>query len=325
MDASKAHEALAVVRAKAGAALMRFPFLANRHELVRKRFSRWSRATRMLKMRRQCVKQIVKRWTLKDTRRAWSTWLRIHITAFAEPKTLQRAGLLSQLDKTSESAHALQQTSHEEDDFGLVQVESEPTEGNAMSESANAVELMSHEESNVEVAAAPVEWGEGAVDEAVEGNMASESADAVELMSHEESNVEVSTAPVEWGEGAVDEADQGTVSNAVDDDQWVELVDEAGEVYYWHKGTNQTSWTLPQNAEHVPTSVPANSESSDFDASTRPEQADTAEVAESSVGQDVEGEESSLPPGWSVYVDDTSGYAYYCNAETGETSWDLPG
>jgi hypothetical protein len=81
---------------------------------------------------------------------------------------------------------------------------------------------------------------------------------------------------------------------------WEELEDpSSGEIYYYNRETNTTSWTLPVQG-----------------------------VEEPDIVEDSRGEEpaaSKLDPGWVELVDPNSGQTYYFNEIENRTSWDRPG
>jgi hypothetical protein len=106
------------------------------------------------------------------------------------------------------------------------------------------------------------------------------------------------------------------------DDDWEQVVDEHGQLYYFNKLKNITSWERPQTesydisqgilteqpVEHTPT---AEVNGQDNDAVLM-EPIETNALVE------------QLPEGWEELVDPDSGSIYYYNSTTGASSWDRP-
>ena len=86
---------------------------------------------------------------------------------------------------------------------------------------------------------------------------------------------------------------------------WVETEDpSSGQVYYYNSTTGEVSWEMPQpevSQSEVPEDIEPDPLNSDED-----EQAD------------------SLPEGWVVFEDPSSGRKYFYNSISGEVSWEGP-
>mmetsp|Transcript_19874 Transcript_19874/g.43114 ORF Transcript_19874/g.43114 Transcript_19874/m.43114 type:complete len:259 (+) Transcript_19874:18-794(+) len=80
---------------------------------------------------------------------------------------------------------------------------------------------------------------------------------------------------------------------------WFAAIDEdSGDQYYCNEATGETTWDFPpEPATEPPNQAPVGDEDEDND---------------------------DLPPGWFAVPDPTSGDPYFCNEETGETTWDRP-
>ena len=85
---------------------------------------------------------------------------------------------------------------------------------------------------------------------------------------------------------------------------WESLVDDYGEVYYFHEESGETSWDLPLSA---PVVMPAAAS-----VLSSPAPALIRAIAPPASAEE-----------WEVFLDD-SGEKYYVNNVTGETSWDPP-
>jgi hypothetical protein len=105
--------------------------------------------------------------------------------------------------------------------------------------------------------------------------------------------------------------------NLTDDDGlhgWEEVADEMGNVYYRHRETLETAWTIPRALATVG-HVDSYDDSYRRDAST----AHTVTAQDELTANPVESYS-----GWTEYFDEQYNCPYYYNTETGETSWSVP-
>ncbi|KAL7543111.1 hypothetical protein ACHAWF_009460 [Thalassiosira exigua] len=91
---------------------------------------------------------------------------------------------------------------------------------------------------------------------------------------------------------------------------WEAILDPSSGDYYYVQENGETQWERPR-----PMSTPQPEGEADNDAPSQ----------QGPLGDDEgDGLQGDLPPGWFATVDEDSGDQYYCNANTGETTWDFP-
>lgn len=108
----------------------------------------------------------------------------------------------------------------------------------------------------------------------------------------------------------------------VSETDWVEAVDETnGKKYFYNTVTQETSWEKPSSTKEEESDSIDNSASS-VDDDKYISDSDGSKTDTDSKSAD--SEDSSLPENWERVQGQSSGDAYYYNALTGETSWDIP-
>ena len=141
--------------------------------------------------------------------------------------------------------------------------------------------------------------------------------------------------PLLTGDGDVSDVHEQVPQHTGLPEGWEEVIEpSSGQVYYYHAGSNTTSWDLPESgtnesiaADLTPVGDPP--EDSDQGASGAAMVAASADSfvdsrARSGEVSNVLKGAPSLPEGWQELYDDASERVYYFHGATGVTSWDPP-
>lgn len=100
---------------------------------------------------------------------------------------------------------------------------------------------------------------------------------------------------------------------------WFAAIDEdSGDQYYCNEATGETTWDFPtepameNDSPNNPNQAPVGDDEHDDDDD------------DEHIDEHDEEDADDLLPGWFAVVDPSSGDPYFCNEETGETTWDRP-
>lgn len=170
-----------------------------------------------------------------------------------------------------------------------------------------------------------------------------QSSDAVNSVSQHGSSIGGDTNDHDTNDNDNDE-DNTLPSSSDDTDNgnllppgWFMALDEAsGDTYYCNEATGETTWDRPSyddghgghdsNSHHQPLSENDDGTNSTYDdANNNSQQLSVSESTynDSNVSGN-DGNIDNLPPGWFAVTDPASEDTYYCNEETGQTTWDHP-